>query len=141
MKASYTSTHDAPTAASVVVLEGDMPLRSDNGDIVLLWETPSPVQARGIITSYQINFEEDLTNNLDGARQRRQDDCTRNVCMLRIGQIQGCCLVGAGQTSATISGLDSSVTYRVSVTAVNGAGLGEAQIFTVEAEGEDESCE
>ena len=119
---------------------GGKPLRSDNGDIVLLWETPSPMQARGIITSYQINFKEALTSDLDGARQRRQDDCARDECVLKTGHTQGCCLVGAGQTSATISGLDPSMAYSVSVTAVNGAGLGEAQIFTVEADGEDESC-
>ena len=73
----------------------------------------------------------------EGAGQRRQlGDCSRDECVLKAGQTQGCCLVDADQTSATISGLDPSKAYNVSIRAVNGAGLGEAQMFIVE--GEDE---
>ena len=81
---------------------------------------------------YQIDFVEAEVEK--GARRRRQDDCVRGECVLKAGQTRGCCLVDANQTSATISGLDPSKAYNVSVRAVNGVGLGEAQIFTVEGE-------
>ena len=125
-------THDAPTAASEVVLEGGKPLRSDNGDIVLSWKKPSPVQARGNLMGYQIDFAE--TEVGEGGRRRRQDNCPSDECVLKAGQTRGCCVVDANQTSATISGLDPSKGYNVSVRAINGAGLGEAQTFTVEGE-------
>ena len=115
----------------MVVLEGGQPLRSDNGDIVLSWKKPNSVQARGNLTGYQIDFVE---VGGEGARRRRQDDCPQSECVLEAGQTRGCCLVDANQTSATISGLDSSKAYNVSIRAVNGAGLGEPQIFTVEGE-------
>ena len=115
-------------AAGVVELERE---RSEDGkSIRLSWMQPSPVQARGNIAGYQIDFIEATTGK--GVRRRRQGDCQSAGCVLAAGQVGGCCLVGGDQTSAMISGLDPGKAYNVSVSAVNGAGKGKSWTFTVD---------
>lgn len=107
------------------------PERSDDGkSISLKWKKPSPVEVKGYISSYQIDFTEAAAG--EGARQRRQDDCQRDGCMLEAGKTRGCCQVDKNQTSVTISGLEPSKAYNISVSVVNGAGKGRIRTLTVE---------
>ena len=108
------------------------PSRLDSGGVVVSWVKLSPVQARGIITAYQIDFTE--VGAAGGVRRKRQENCMREQCVLEEGQTRGCCQVGADQSEATIAGLDSGKTYNVSVSAINGAGIGKNQSITIEGE-------
>ena len=123
------------TAASVVELAGQ-PSRTEDGDILLSWTKPSPVEARGIISEYVIEFAEigGEEGGAEGGRERRQQGCSRESCMLETGEREGCCLVDADQTSVTITGLDPDKDYNVSISAVNGAGVGDTENITVEGE-------
>ena len=114
-----------------VVLKPEDQKRADNGDILLVWEKLCPVEARGIIRGYEIRFSE--TRTAEGGRRKRQE-CPNDACSLGEGQSSGCCRVGADQTNVTISGLDPSRSYDVSVSVVNDAGVGETQTFTIEGE-------
>ena len=54
--------------------------RSSNGDILLSWEKPDPVQARGEITDYLIQFAEAGATDGEeeeegGGRRKRQGEC------------------------------------------------------------------
>ena len=97
-------------------------MRSSSGDaITVTWKAPNPVESRGIITQYQIDFSEAT----GGSGRRRRQGCQAGGCALPAGATGGCCLVPSDQTSATISGLDPSRAYSVTVSAGNGAGQGE----------------
>ena len=111
-----------------VALTPENQRRSANGDILLSWEKPSPDEARGVVTSFEISFSESGAG--EGGRRKRQE-CPRDQCQLGGGQTSGCCRVGPDQTNVTISGLDPSKSYDVSVSVVNGVGVGEAQTFTI----------
>ena len=106
---------------------------SSNGDILLSWEKPSPVQARGYIVGYEIRFAEAMEEKEGGGRRRREE-CPRDQCVLGRGQTSGCCQVGPNTTTATISGLENRKSYEVSVSVVNRAGVGDIQNFTVAGE-------
>ena len=98
------------------------PVRSSSGDaITVTWRAPNPVESRGIITQYQIDFSEAT----GGSGRRRRQGCQTGGCALPAGATGGCCLVPSDQTSATISGLDPSKAYSVTVSAGNEAGQGE----------------
>lgn len=104
--------------------------RADNGDIILSWKRPDPVKAKGIIIGYEIRFSE--TGAGEGERRKRQEECPEDRCELKPGETSGCCRVAAEETNATISGLDPSKSYDVSVGVVNGAGVGNIQTLTIE---------
>lgn len=53
-------------------------------------------------------------------------------CMLEAGKTRGCCVVDKDQTSVTITGLDPRKAYNISVSVVNGAGMGRIKTVTVE---------
>lgn len=106
------------------------PKRSDNGDTILLsWEEPTPVEVKGVISSYQVDFMEVAAG--EGSRRRRQE-CQMGRCMLEAGQTEGCCVVDKDQTSVNITGLDPRRAYNISVSVVNGAGVGRIKTVTVE---------
>ena len=108
-------------ASGPVWLVGD-PVRSRNGDaITVWWKAPNPVESRGIITQYQIDFSEAT----GGSGRHRRQGCQTGGCALPAGATGGCCQVPSDQTLATITGLDSSKAYSVTVSASNMAGQGE----------------
>lgn len=117
-------------AADVVTLTSDPVLRSDRGDTISLsWQKPTPVEVKGYISGYQVDFIEAAAGG--GSKRRRQDGCQTDGCMLKAGEVEGCCLVDKNQTSVTITGLDPSKAYNISVSIVNGAGKGRIQTVTV----------
>ena len=99
------------------------PERSSSGRFMMvMWERPNPVESRGIITHFQVDFSE---ANGDSNRRKRQKICQTGDCALAPGDTGGCCSVPPDQTSVIIIGLDPSQAYTVTVSAGNGAGQGE----------------
>ena len=118
-------------AADVVMLTSD-PVRSDSGDTIsLIWEEPSPVEVKGYISWYEVDFIE-AAAGAGSRRRRRQGNCQVDSCMLEAMETGGCCQVDKNQTSVTITGLDPRKAYNISVSVVNGAGRGRIQMVTVE---------
>ncbi|CAI8048070.1 Receptor-type tyrosine-protein phosphatase S [Geodia barretti] len=76
------NTPPYPNASGPVALTPENQRRSSNGDILLSWEKPSPVEARGIITSFEISFSESGAG--EGGRRKRQE-CPRDQCQLGAG--------------------------------------------------------
>ena len=118
-------------AASAIELVNDKQTRNSNGDIILSWETPDPVEARGKIIEYRIEFREAGTNEEGDTQRKRQNECPRGHCILREDETSSCCTVGPDKTTANITGLDPSKDYEVSVIVYNSAGAGETQTITI----------
>ena len=91
---------------------------------MVMWERPNPVESRGIITHFQVDFSEATGDRI---RRKRQNNCQSGGCALAPGDTGDCCVVPPEQTSVIISGLDPSQAYSVTVSAGNGAGLAGAQ--------------
>ena len=130
--AATVHTPILPVAEPGVVEVETLPTRSSSGDsLTLSWQQPDPVLARGTITGYRVDFTEAVVGEA-GRRRRQAGDCQNGTCAVVAGESQGCCEVPADETSVTIVGLDPDKAYNVSVSAINGAGTGLTQTFTVE---------
>ena len=121
------------TAGSEAVQLVSNPERSSSGRLmIVMWERPNPLESRGIITHFQVNFSE---ATVDSNRRKRQEICQTGGCALASGDRGGCCVVPPDHTSVIITGLGPSQAYTVTVSAGNGAGLGEkSKPLTVQGE-------
>ena len=130
--AAAVHTPILPVAEPGVVEVETPPTRSSSGDsLTLSWQQPDPVLARGTVTGYRVDFTEAVVGEA-GRRRRQAGDCQNGTCAVVAGESQGCCEVPADETSVTIVGLDPDKAYNVSVSAINSAGTGLTQTFTVE---------